>query len=135
MRSINDQNESCLSFITASSRIIPKSTPTIPRLELCAAVDLAQQSKELSHKLNIPSSSVFLYTDSTIVLGYLANINKRFSRYVTRRVDTILEHSELNQWHYVKTDDNPGDIASRRQSIESLNKFFLAVWSSISFVQ
>ena len=63
---------------------------------------------------------MFLYTDSTIVLGYLLNTNKRFTRYVTRRVENILKLSDLSQWRYVSTNDNPADIASRRQSITTL---------------
>lgn len=40
-RSINDKDEKSVSFVTGSSKIVPKSSPSIPRLELCAAVDLS----------------------------------------------------------------------------------------------
>ena len=120
MRSLNNRDDVCISFVCANSRITPKSSPTIPRLELCAALELSEQASEISDKLKIPKLSVFLYTDSTSVLGYLSNTNKRFTRYVTRRVENILKLSDLSQWRYVSTNDNPADIVSRRQSITTL---------------
>ena len=96
---------------------VPMSSPTMPRLELCAALELSEQACENSDQLKISKSSVFLYTDSIIVLGYLSNTNKRFTRYVTRRVENILQLSDLNQWRDVSTNNN---IAPRRQSITTL---------------
>ena len=54
MRSLNNRDDVCISFVCANSRITPKSSPTIPRLELCAALELSEQASEISDKLKIP---------------------------------------------------------------------------------
>ena len=56
-----------------------------------------------------------------IVLGYLRNTEKKFSRYVSTRVHRILSSYSASSWHYVPTDSNPADIASRKQTVESLS--------------
>ena len=119
-RSVNHKHETSVSFILGNSKIIPKSSPTIPRLELCAAVDLAIQMTEVADKLNVTSDRIFLYSDSQIVLGYLLNTAKRFQKYVARRVEMILKLYDSSRWRYVRSEDNPADIASRKQTIESL---------------
>ena len=55
-----------------------------------------------------------------VVLGYLRNTTKRFSLYVSRRVGMILKVTDVSQWRYVRTDNNPADIASRPQTHDSL---------------
>lgn len=121
LRSINEEGRVSISFVSASSKIVPKRVPTIPRLELCAALDLSSNIGDVSEKLDIPPESVFLHTDSTIVLGYLTNSTKRFSGYVTRRRDEILRNHDVSRWNYVETSGNPADIASRRQSFQTLS--------------
>ena len=121
LRSINAEGEINVAFVTASSKIAPKSPPTIPRLELCAALDLSNELTEVAEKLNVCEDDVFLYSDSMIVLVYLKNREKRFKKYVTRRINMILKLFDDSRWHYVNTSENPADIASRRQSMETLS--------------
>ena len=83
-----------VSFITASSRVTPRSATTIPRLEICAAVEASLCAAPLVHELKHNPSNIFLYTDSQIVLGYLKNQNRRFSKYIERIVDII--HNRTN---------------------------------------
>ncbi|KAG5264251.1 hypothetical protein AALO_G00251640 [Alosa alosa] len=56
--------------------------------------------------------SVF-WTDSQTVLKYLANDQARFKTYVANRVSLIRDNTELSQWRYVGTKDNPADDSSR----------------------
>ena len=48
-----------------------------------------------------------------MVLGYLQNESKRFEVSVTNRIQVIKEHSDVGQWQYVASKDNPADHASR----------------------
>ena len=71
IRAVNsaDVDKSHVSFVTACSKIIPQLPPTIPRLELCSALDLSIVMYEVSNKLHIPVDKVYLYSDSMITLG------------------------------------------------------------------
>lgn len=57
-------------------------------------------------------SSVF-WTDSTSVLKYIKNETKRFQTFVANRISAIREMSEIKQWRYIHTKENPADLASR----------------------
>ncbi|CAM4624252.1 unnamed protein product [Leuciscus chuanchicus] len=91
------------------SKLAPQSEPTIPRLELCA-VELAELIQE---ELDLKLDSIKFYTDSRVVLGYIHNQSRRFYVYVHNRVQRIRQTTNPDQWHYVRTEDNPADIASR----------------------
>ena len=47
-------------------------------------------------------------------LAYIRSTRKRFKFFVANRVQKIQEHSDVNQWNYVKGIDNPADDTSRR---------------------
>lgn len=56
--------------------------------------------------------SVF-WTDSTSVLKYIKNEDRRFHTFVANRISTVRESSEPWQWRHVGSKDNPADDASR----------------------
>ena len=113
--------EGCdVSFLLGKAKVSPVHGHTIPRLELCAAVLSAEIADLAKEHLNIPSSDIYYYTDSKVVLGYLSNEVRRFYVYVTNRVNRIRAVSSPTQWHFVPTDSNPADIATRRISAEQL---------------
>ena len=61
------------------------------------------------------------YSDSKVVLGYIANESRGFHVYVANRVHKIHTESEPNQWRHVPTDQSPADLASRSVSAGELN--------------
>jgi hypothetical protein len=77
---------------------------------------------EVSEELQLSSAKTVFYSDSQIVLGYLNNTTRRFSKYVSRRIELILNMSRPLMWHYVRTDENPADIATRPHDPCSLKK-------------
>ncbi|XP_055714179.1 uncharacterized protein LOC129808430 [Phlebotomus papatasi] len=56
-------------IVIAKSRVAPTEAPTIPRLELCAALLGARLLKKISNSIAVPD--YFMWTDSTIVLGQI----------------------------------------------------------------
>ncbi|XDV39580.1 hypothetical protein PO909_008806 [Leuciscus waleckii] len=56
--------------------------------------------------------SIF-WTDSTSVLNYIKNEDKRFHTFVANRVSTIRGATETSQWRYISSKENPADEASR----------------------
>ena len=115
MRSLDADGEPHVSFISGTSKVAPKCATSIPRLELCAAMEAAKCATSIISELNRKPEAVFLHSDSRIVLDYISNSKRRFSKYVERRIAIILDHTEPEDWHYVNTQDNPADLASRPQ--------------------
>ena len=102
------------SFILAGSKVAPRAATTIPRLELCAALEASIAVNNVIRELHVSVSKVTCYTDSQIVLGYLKNHQKSFTRYVSRRIDSIMRICPCgSNWLYVPTSENPADYASR----------------------
>ena len=63
--------------------------------------------------LNIPSSLVFAWTDSTVVLGWLCGKPRRFKTFVGNRVSAIMDLVPPKRWRHVSGKQNPADCASR----------------------
>ena len=108
------------SYLMSKSKLIPKTATSMPRAELCAAVEAAYLHRELVNELKIEFDESRMYTDSMVVLGYLNNTQKRFTNYVTRRIYTILKLTSSTLWSYIASNLNPADVGSRCHSIESL---------------
>ncbi|XP_056879986.1 uncharacterized protein LOC130520291 [Takifugu flavidus] len=104
------------------ARLAPQSEPTIPRLELCAAVMAVEMADLIKDELDQHLDAVHFYSDSKVVLGYIYNESKRFYTYVHNRVQRIRQSSKPTQWHYVRTEENPADHASRSLTPSQLAK-------------
>ncbi|KAL2082436.1 hypothetical protein ACEWY4_022254 [Coilia grayii] len=102
-----------IGFVMGKSKLAPQSDPTIPRLELCAAVLAVEMAELIQDELDLKLDSTKYYTDSKVVLGYIYNESKRFYVYVHNRVQRIRHSTNPEQWNYVRTEDNPADLASR----------------------
>ncbi|GFW23129.1 integrase catalytic domain-containing protein [Trichonephila clavipes] len=60
-----------MSILASKSRVAPIRVISIPRLELCACVLLAQLVKKIHSTLRLNISDIVLHTDSTIALAWL----------------------------------------------------------------
>ena len=100
-------------FVMAKSRVAPLKETTIPRLELSAAVVATRRDTIVRKEIDIKIDTSLFWTDSTCVLSYLNNKNKRFQTFVANRIATINESSSSTQWRYVPSEQNPADDVSR----------------------
>lgn len=109
-------------FILVKAKLAPPTEPTVPRLELRAAVLAVEIAKLIVQEIDIQLDAVTFYCDSKVVLGYVHNQSKRFYLYVHNRVQRIRQSTESNQWMYVPTERNPADHASRSVQASQLIK-------------
>ncbi|XP_065182717.1 uncharacterized protein LOC135813554 [Sycon ciliatum] len=112
----DDQHTSNL--LISKSRVAPVTSPTIPRLELMAALLGVRLIQFVRRELPLTFSSTFLWSDSTTVLHWLASSDK-LPVFVNNHIDAIRAVPDV-VYCYVRSADNPADLPSRGVSVPSL---------------
>ncbi|XP_038063112.1 uncharacterized protein LOC119733815 [Patiria miniata] len=88
-------------LVMGKCRVCPLKAVTIPRLELNAAVVSVRVSALVQRELDYQDYSEVFWTDSQVVLGYIAIDACRFHVFVANRVQIIRDHTEPSQWRHV----------------------------------
>lgn len=120
LRLVDENQRVHRSFVMGKSRVAPLKPVTIPRLELTAAVCSVRIRQQLRLELEYTIDKEYFWTDSRVVLGYIANESRRFHVFVANRVQEIQENTSIDQWKYVESKQNPADEASRGLKTQEL---------------
>ncbi len=115
-----NQNGVITNFVAAKTRVAPLKSVTIPRLELEAALLLANLVNRIRPILGLKISQIRAFSDSKIVLAWLAKPAETWKMYVTNRVQKISEAVPFERWSYISTKENPADLATRGISAAAL---------------
>ena len=100
--------------------LAPLKAMTIPRMELSAAVLATRLDQMIRRELDLLVDGSTFWTDSTCILQYIENKDKRFQIFVANHVSAIFDQSKATQWWYVETSPNPADEASRGMTVDVL---------------
>ena len=114
---VNEDGKVHCCLLISKSRVTPLKFVSVLQLELTTAVLSVKISQQLKQEPDIEEdiseTEEFFWTDSQVVLNYISNESKRFKVFVANHVQMIRNNTNLGQWNYVRSADNPADSASR----------------------
>ena len=97
---------------------VPTKFVSIPRPELTVAVLSVKMACLLKKDLNLGEFNHYFWTDSKVVLGCIKNDTRKFKTFVTKRIYQIKENTDVEQWSYIPTRENPADDVLRGLNAE-----------------
>ena len=100
-------------FVIGKTRVAPLKPQTIPKLELQAAVYSCRLQRAFIKNTTLSVSKITHWTDITVVLHWIYNINNRQKTYIANRLHEIRHTTAINDWKYVPTKLNPADEGTR----------------------
>ncbi|XP_065081812.1 uncharacterized protein LOC135704276 [Ochlerotatus camptorhynchus] len=121
LRSITSAGSCTVRLLMSKSKGTPIDTKSIPRLELCAALLLSKLLVQAMDSFDI-SATIYLWTDSTIVLNWLSATPSTWKTFVANRIAEIQELTIHAVWNHVPSKDNPADFISRGMNLDELER-------------
>ena len=83
---------------------------------------MSKMPKLIKRELDIEDYEETYWTDNKVILGYINNEVKCFKIFVANRIQTIKENSNIKQWKYISSKENPADDGSRGLDATKVNK-------------
>ena len=99
-RITNDDGKTFAYLLTSKTKVAPVKAISIPKLELCGAslaTKLFKSVHSILRKTNLKITS-HAWTDSTIVLQWLAQLPRTWNTFVANRVSQIQETLPRSDW-------------------------------------
>lgn len=110
-----------VSFVCSKTRVAPLRKPlSIPRLELQAASLLAKLIVKVELILLENQVTKYAFSDSTTVLSWLDKSPEHWKPFVANRVREIQKVVPPENWHYIRSRENPADLATRGVTVAKM---------------
>jgi hypothetical protein len=123
---IDVQGKITTRLLYSKSRVAPCKILSLPRLELCVAILLADMYQTSSKALKASFNKIRFWTDSIVVLAWLKSPAVRWKTFVANRVNHIQEITNIEDWNHISSKENPADLVSRDVDANVLRN--LSLW-------
>ena len=110
------------SLVIGKSRVNLVKYLPIRRLELTAATLSIKMSKLIKKELHIEDYEETFWIDMKVILGYINNEVNCLKIIVANSVQAIKENSNIEQYKYISSKDNPAEDGSRGLDATKVNK-------------
>ena len=114
--------DSASQLLYAKARVTPLQPPTLPRLELQAAVMAVQRLEHVLENTRLKVREIWAWSDSLTTLHWIGGEATRWKTWVRNRVLVIQEINAKYsvRWRHCPGTDNPADLASRGTRVRDL---------------
>ena len=107
-------------LLASRGKVNSSKARTIPDLELMGAVIGLDLAKSLCSALDLDLDRVYFWVDTENTLYRVLSPSGKMERFVARRVAMLREQTNIFNWRWVGTADNPADALSRGLSVSDL---------------
>ena len=118
-RRVQAEETVVIRFLFAKSRLIPANAEktrhheSIPRFELTAAKAASDMYEEICKEAGEEYGKVYFWSDSKTTLNWIRNRSIRPDTFMQNRISVIRAKTNIEDWHFVPTKENPADHSSR----------------------
>ncbi len=98
LRRVHADRLTTVTLVIAKARVLPLKPITTPKAELLAAHLLAKLIVKTASVLDIPTASLYAWSDSEIVLHWLTKDPSTLERFVANRVHAVSELLPSHHW-------------------------------------
>ena len=109
-------------FVIRKCRLAPMRHPSIPRLEMQAAVMAVRLKDQIVKEHEMKINNCSFWSDSITVLQWIHSSHRKQQVFVANQVAGILDTTAVSQWKHVSGIINPADIGNRAIKIEELKR-------------